>query len=120
MGIVLVAFLAAWISLVPPAHDDINLETHQLGRKLRIPFGLVLRISVLAGDVLSFYVAKLAQSQPNSLGTSGVTPHQIPYPGNFLRLLGLGGRAKRKEQSTKGKTNECQLPPGNWSIGVLE
>ncbi len=43
-------------------HDDINLQTHQLGRKLRGPIDLPLRISVLDGDVLSFYVAKLAQS----------------------------------------------------------
>jgi len=43
-------------------HDDINLQTHQLGSKLRIPILLPLRISVLGGNVLSFYVAKLAQS----------------------------------------------------------
>ena len=74
MGIVLVAFLAARISLVPSCyHDDINLETHQLGRKLREPIDLPLRISVLDGDVLSFYVAKLAQSQPNCLGTGGLS-----------------------------------------------
>ncbi len=36
MGIVLVAFLAARISRSLLLHDDINLETHQLGRKLRI------------------------------------------------------------------------------------
>ena len=53
-------------------HDDINLETHQLGRKLREPIGLPLRISVLDGDVLSFDVATLAQSQPNCLGTGGL------------------------------------------------
>ena len=73
MGIVLVAFLAARITRVPSCyHDDINLETHQLGGKLREPIGLPLRISVLDGDVLSFYVAKLAQSQPNCLGTGGL------------------------------------------------
>ena len=54
-------------------HDDINFETHQLGRKLREPIDLPLRISVLAGDVLSFYVAKLAQSEPNRLGTGRLT-----------------------------------------------
>ena len=54
-------------------HDDINLETHQLGRKLREPIALPLRISVLDGDVLSFYVAKLAQSQPNCLGAGGLS-----------------------------------------------
>ena len=74
MGIVLVAFLAARIHAVPSCyHDDINLETHQLGRKLRSPIVLPLRISVLDGDVLSFYVAKLAQSQPNCLGTGGLS-----------------------------------------------
>ena len=74
MGIVLVAFLAARISRAASCyHDDINLETHQLGRKLREPIELSLRISVLDGDVLSFYVAKLAQSQPNCLGTGGLT-----------------------------------------------
>jgi hypothetical protein len=39
-----------------------HLETHQLGRKLRKPFLLPLPMSVLDGDVLSFYVATLAQS----------------------------------------------------------
>jgi hypothetical protein len=43
-------------------HNDINLETHQLGGKLTEPIAIPLRISVLHGDVLSFYVAKLAQS----------------------------------------------------------
>ena len=74
MGIVLVAFLAAWTVRGPSCyHDDINLETDQLGRKLRGPIDLFLRISVLDGDVLSFYVAKLAQSPPNCLGTGGLT-----------------------------------------------
>src|SRR5215510_8984050 len=45
-------------------HDDINLETHQLGRKPRDPIILPFGISVLDDDVLSFYVTKLAQSQP--------------------------------------------------------
>ena len=73
MGIVLVAFLAARIAGPSCYQDDINLETHQLGRKLREPIDLALRISVLDGDVLSFYVAKLAQSQPNCLGTGGLS-----------------------------------------------
>ena len=74
IGIVLVAFLVARIQRVPSCyHDDINLETHKLGRKLRKPIALSLRIPVLDGDVLTFYVATLAQSQPNCLGTSGLT-----------------------------------------------
>src|SRR5881628_2644387 len=59
-------------------HDEFNLETHQLGGKLRSPIELSPRISVLDGDVLPFYVATLAQSQPNSLGTGGVTSGVAP------------------------------------------
>ena len=69
----MVAFLAAWIVPDPSCyHDDINLEAHQLCRKLREPIELPLSISVLEGDVLSFYIAKLAQSQPNCLGRGGL------------------------------------------------
>ena len=100
MGIVLVAFLAARIPAPSCYHDDINLETHQLGRKLRSPIELPLRISVLDGDVLSFYVATLAQSQPNCLGTGGLTSwiglDKIPYPRDLLRLLRRARIAKRK------------------------
>jgi hypothetical protein len=34
---------------------------------------LSFRVSVFDGDVLFFYIATLAQSQPNSLGTGGLT-----------------------------------------------
>ena len=50
-----------------------TLETHQLGRKLREPIPLPFRISILNDDVLSFDVAKLAQSQPNSFYKGGST-----------------------------------------------
>ena len=50
--------------------DDINLETHQVARKLGQPIELTLRVAILEGNVLSFYVAKIAQCQPNWFGTS--------------------------------------------------
>ena len=59
-------------------HDNINLETHQLGGKLSDSIALPLRISVLDGDVLSFYVATLVQSQPNCLDTGGLTSCDRP------------------------------------------
>ena len=78
MGIVLVAFFGRLDRRVPSCyHDDIDLETHQLGCRLRGPIDLSLRISVLDGDVLSFYVAKLAQSQPNSLDAGGVSSRVV-------------------------------------------
>ena len=38
----------------------------------REPIKIPVRISVLDEDVLSFYVGKVAQSQPNCRGTSGL------------------------------------------------
>ena len=73
--------------------DDINLETHELGSKLRLPTAS-LRVPVLDRDVFSFYIAKLTQSQPNSLGTgrigSSVGPRQVSNPQDFLRLFSRG------------------------------
>src|SRR5688572_11565206 len=45
-------------------HDDFNLETHQLGHKLREPVNFSLRVFVLYGYALSLYVAKVTQSLP--------------------------------------------------------
>src|SRR5262249_60393206 len=58
--------------VAPSRHDEINLETRKLGRQLGEPIVFSLRISILDGDVLSFYVAKLEQSQSNSLGTGRI------------------------------------------------
>ena len=114
MGIVLVAFLAARIRVPSCYHDDINLETHQLGRKLREPIALTLRVSVLDGDVLSFYVATLAQSQPNSLGTGGITscvatPIDILSAGTFFGRCASATEAKRKEHGAKHKYGDFSL-----------
>src|SRR5262249_51966815 len=89
-------------------HDDINLETHHLGRKLRVATALPLRISVLDGNVLSVYVAEIAQSPPNCLETGGLTSciarREIPYPCDFRRLLRLNRKAESQEQNAKCKS----------------
>src|SRR5262249_58079647 len=53
-------------------HDDIDVETHQPGSKLGSPIGLPLRIPVIDGDVLSFYIAQVAKCQANPFGTGGL------------------------------------------------
>ena len=78
----------------PSCHDDdIDLESNQLGQKIRKPIALTFRIAVLGSDVLSFDVAKLAQNHTDRVGTSGVAGCRnicyIPYPPDFLRLLRL-------------------------------
>ena len=107
IGIVLVAFMAAWIPRAPSCyHDDVNLETHQLGRKLRAPIRLSLRISILGGDVLSFYVATLAQSQPNcrrdaSESRAGLVVDRYPIRVTFFGCCASAGTQKREEQSVQ-------------------
>jgi hypothetical protein len=74
MGIVLVAYhRGSRRGHGDPPGQEINLETLQLGRKLRGPIDLPLHIPVLEGDVLSFYIADLAKCQADSLGTGGLT-----------------------------------------------
>jgi hypothetical protein len=100
------------------ARDDyLYLETHPLGRKLRLPIALPLRISVLDCDVLSVYVGKLAQSEPNCLETGGfsswIDRRQIPYPRDFLRLLRLGLEAKSDEPS---RIEQTEFPLIHFSL----
>ena len=74
MGIVLVAFLTAWIGRFPSATTMISTfrrtsSAARSGYRSRSPSPY----RYFDDDVLSFYVAKLAQSQPHCLGTAGVS-----------------------------------------------
>ena len=67
MGIVAVACLAAtspWCSL---GHDDINLETNQLGRQFGESLVLSLSPTEFDGEVLAFDIAQIAQARPQRL-----------------------------------------------------
>src|SRR5437899_2358542 len=59
--------------LIPRGNDKVQLELDQFSRKVRKTIGFSLRTTVFNSDVLSFYVTKLTQGQPNSLGTGGLT-----------------------------------------------
>ena len=70
MGIVLVAFLAARLGMVPGTTMRVStFETHQLAARLSEETALSLSISLqLSKCSISFDVAKLAQSEPKCLG----------------------------------------------------
>ena len=60
--------------------DDIDLESHQLGRERRADDRVSLRIALLDDDVLSLDIAKLAQTLPECFDAAeskrnGVTEH---------------------------------------------
>ena len=92
MGIVALAFLAAKHPGLR-GDDDVNFETDQLGCKVRQPFELPFRISVLNDNVFPFDIAKLAQPLAKCFDPGRIEgrggPEQNSYPGNSRRLLRL-------------------------------
>jgi hypothetical protein len=95
---------------VSSCHDDINLETDQLGRKLSEPIVLSFRISVLNGDILSLHVAEVSEPSPERLDSfrvgGGRGGRKETYAGISFRLLRADGTAKRKEHRAKRKAKQ--------------
>ena len=91
MGMVVVAFFAANAGGVPSNHDQINLKTNQVRRKLRQALKLLLGKPVLDGDILSLYPSKLAQLLPEHVqedrDTGSSAWIEETYAENFSRLL---------------------------------
>ena len=105
MGMVVVAFFAANAGGPPWDHDQINLKTNQVRRKLRQALMLLLGKPVLDGDILSLNPAKLAQLLPERLHENRATRSsawiQETYAEDFLCLLRLGGRNSKQEDSKR-------------------
>ena len=101
MGMVVVAFLAANAGGRPCDHDQINLKTNQLRRKLRQALRLLLGKPILDGDIFSLNPSKLAQLLPERLHEARATRSsaciQETYAEDFPCLL----RVERTEQSSE-------------------
>ena len=89
-------------------HDDVSLEMHQLGHNLREPILLPLRISVLGGDVLSFYVAKLARARriASDRADSVAASNADRYP---IRQTFFGCCASAGRQSAKSMAQRARM-----------
>ena len=102
MGMVVVALFAANAGAVPVDHDQINLKTNQLRRKLRQALNLLLGKSVLDGDILSLNPSKLGQLLPERLHEDRATGSsaciQETYAEDFPWLLRVGQRRQEIEQ----------------------
>ena len=113
MGMVVVAFFAANAAGVPCDHDQINLKTNQVRRKLRQALMLLLGKPVLDGDIFSLNPAKLAQLLPERVHEDRATGSsaciQETYAEDFPCLLRVGGTAKRKEHGAKSKDGDFFL-----------
>ena len=92
--------------MAPCDHNQINLKTNQVRRKLRQALSLLLCKPVLDGDILSLDPSKLAQLLPERLHEDRATRSsafiQETYAEDFPCLLRVGGtrkaqRAWRKE-----------------------
>ena len=113
MGMVVVALLAANAAGRPCDHDQINLKTNQVRRKLRQALRLSLRKSVLDGDILSLNPSKLAQLLQERLhedrATGSSASIEETYAEDFPCLLRLGERSGSQKKS-------CQSPDGGSSV----
>jgi len=67
MGILSVALLCRLYGRRPACHNDVHVQTDQLGREAGEPVVLPLRPAELDGDVLTFHIAQLTQSLPKGL-----------------------------------------------------
>ena len=113
MGMVVVAFFAANAGWLSCDHDQINLKTNQVRRKLRQALILLLGKPVLDGDIFSLNPSKLAQLLPERLHEDRATGSsaciQETYAEDFPCLLRVGGSAKRQKHSAKSKDRDFFL-----------
>ena len=114
MGMVVVAFFAANAGAGPDDHDQIDLKTNQVRRKLR----QALRIFPSANrySMVKFFPSiqpSLFNSCRNA-STRTALPDSSAYiqetdAEDFPRLLRVGGTAKRKEHGAKRKDGDFSL-----------
>ena len=70
-------------------HDQINLKTNQVRRKLRQALSLLLGKPVLDGDILSLNPSKLAQLLPERFQEDRATGSSAMDPGNLCGRFSL-------------------------------
>src|SRR4029450_199240 len=85
-------------------------EPDQLGSEIRKSISLSLCIAVVDDDILTFHVAKLAQTALESFDTCrvgrGRASHQQTYPRNFLWLLRLNGERRETEAESENEPDQ--------------
>src|SRR6266568_2082375 len=91
----------------PPAHDQIDLETHQLGRELREPLGATICRSIFDDQVSPFDVAELPQPLAQSVEIGGVLCGGYRFENtdaiDLPRLL----RARSNRRGTENRRNSA-------------
>ena len=120
IGIVVVAFLAAWTTGVARTTMMIDFQPDQLLGQLRKILHLACGSTVFDSDVSSLIVAQVAQTlQKDQLKRIG-TGNQCQEPDlrDFFRLLRLGSKAKRKEYGAKSKGRNIFLSQVFFSVWI--
>src|SRR4029450_13384405 len=100
-------------------HDDVHLQTDQVGREDGVAIGLALGPSGLDGDVLTFHIAQVAQSVAEGFETALPslvrmgTRREITYPGHLLPGLGRSRAEWRKREADSENDREPDQPHGH-------
>ena len=84
-------------------HDDINLETHQLGHKLREPIALPAPIGTRWRCSVLLRSPRSRRCQPNCLGLGGIaaasTGDRYPIRGTFFGCWASAGKLSAKSNA---------------------
>ena len=119
MGMVVVALFAANADGRPCDHDQINLKTNQVRRKLRQALKLLLCKPVLDGDILSLNPSKLAQLLPERLHEDRAYQKQCLHPGNLCGRLFLSAARAAEQRKCKRAWRKEPKPPSSQLIAFL-
>src|SRR5262249_42289946 len=85
-------------------HNDVHLQTDQLGDEIGIALPLALRRPIDKTDVLTLDIAEIPHPLYKCLVGRRPGAGQVAYPRDFPRLLRLGGEAV-KEHGANSKSN---------------
>ncbi len=106
MGMVVVAFLAANAACRPCDHDQINLKTNQVRRKLRQALRLFLGKPVLDGEILSLDPSKLAQLLQERLHEDRAYRKQCFHPGNLCGRFSLSAAPELEREEPRASSKK--------------
>ncbi|MGH7348071.1 MAG: hypothetical protein ACREK4_24410, partial [Candidatus Rokuibacteriota bacterium] len=91
-------------------HEDIDLETKELGRQLGKLFGLSGRMPLLDDDIFAFHVAQIAKTLPEGSDPTSVAVDslqgQIPDSMNLCRRLRFGSERRKREAENDREPNQ--------------
>jgi hypothetical protein len=98
-------------------HNDIHLQTDELGQDMRELVILPPDEAVLQEEILPFHVAEVAQGVPEYAPVRIADAHN-PDPGDFPRQLGVGCQRRHQDAERQGHEPPRDVRPHSYLLGA--